>query len=224
MKWFLVLMMLTACAADIQDLSGKMFTFPQQTNRARVKLNTPKQDFGAVTICHRSFTDLKRDHALFSLSTSSSSNDFLVFWDDKNQEMEPHIKNVKTEYGGRNYKPNMWHSVCTTWDSVSGLVQLWFDGQPSIRKFISSGSNIRGQTIILLGQEQDSHGGQFDINQSFVGMMSDVHMWDYTLSPCEIQNYMNELTFTPGNVLNWKALEFEIVDKVLIENKIMLCH
>ena len=42
-------------------------------------------------------------------------------------------------------------------------------------------------------QEQDSHGGGFDINQSFVDMMSDVHMWDSTLSPCEIQSYLDDL-------------------------------
>lgn len=57
-------------------------------------------------------------------------------------------------------------------------------------------------------------------------MMSDVHMWNYILSPCEIQKYVDEQNFTPGNVLNWGALEFEIVgiDKVLIENKQMTCQ
>lgn len=35
------------------DLSGKMFTFPLETNTAHVRLNTAKQDFGAVTVCHR---------------------------------------------------------------------------------------------------------------------------------------------------------------------------
>ncbi|GAA6227077.1 C-reactive protein-like isoform X1 [Lates japonicus] len=118
----------------------------------------------------------------------------------------------------------MWHSICTTWDSASGLVQLWFDGQPSIRKFITSRSNIRGSLIIILGQEQDSHGGGFDIKQSFVGMMTDVHMWDYVLSPCEIHNYVDELNFTPGNVLNWRALGFQIIDRVLIEDKFKTCH
>ncbi|XP_070691437.1 C-reactive protein-like [Pempheris klunzingeri] len=224
MKFLLLMMMLTACAASPRDLSGKMFTFPAQTNRAHVKLNTLSQDFSAVTVCHRSFTDLKRDHILFSLATPSNSNGFLIFWDYTNQEMEPHIKNVKSEFGGLDYKPNTWHSICTTWDSESGLVQLWFDGQPSIRKFSSSGSNISGTTIIILGQEQDSHGGGFDTKQSFVGMMSDVHMWDYILSPCEIQSYNDYLNFSPGNVLNWRALEFQIIDKVLIEDKLMNCH
>ncbi|XP_062278271.1 C-reactive protein-like isoform X2 [Scomber scombrus] len=224
MKFFLLLVTLTACAATPQDLTGKMFTFPQQTNSAHVRLTTSRQDFSAVTVCHRSFTDLKRDHILFSMSTLSFSNDFLIFWDNTNKEIEPHIRDRKVEYGGRDYKLNMWHSICFTWDSGSGLVQMWFDGQPSVRKFIISGTNITGPSIIILGQEQDSHGGGFDIKQSFIGMMSDVHMWNYILSPCEIQKYVDELSFTPGNVLNWGALEFQIRDRVLIENKQMTCQ
>ncbi|XP_042345071.1 serum amyloid P-component-like [Plectropomus leopardus] len=223
MKFLLLLSVLTACDASPQDLSGKMFTFPLQSNTARVQMTTTKQEFDAVTICHRSFTDLKRDHILFSLSTPSNANGFLIFWDEANKELEPHIKDKKTEFAGQDYKLNTWHSICTTWDSTTGLVQLWFDGKPSIRKYVSSGAGIRGSTIILIGQEQDSHGGGFDSKQSFVGMMSDIHMWDYVLSPCEIQKYTDELNFTSGNVLNWSALEFQIIERVRLENKQMTC-
>ncbi|KAK2844514.1 hypothetical protein Q5P01_011173 [Channa striata] len=224
MEFLLVMVMLTTGAASLQDLSGKMFTFPQRTNTAHVRLNASSQDFSAFTVCHRSFTDLKRSHILFSLATPANSNDLLIFWDEQNKEIEPHIRDQKVEYGGQDYKPNMWHSVCTTWDAVSGLVQVWFNGRSSIRKYITSGSNIKGHPIIILGQEQDSHGGGFDINQCFVGMMSDVHMWDYVLSACEVQDYVDEQNFTPGNVLNWKALDFQITGRVLIENKQYTCH
>lgn len=44
-------------------------------------------------------------------------------------------------------------------------------------------------------------------SQSFVGMMSEIHMWDYILSPWEIQSYIIELNFTAGNTLNWSAVE-----------------
>uniref|UniRef100_A0A3P8NXK1 Pentraxin (PTX) domain-containing protein n=1 Tax=Astatotilapia calliptera TaxID=8154 RepID=A0A3P8NXK1_ASTCA len=87
-------------------------------------------------------------------------------------------------------------TICTTWDSESELVQLWLNGKPSIKKFI-------GGLVITDPVEQDSHGGGFDINQCFVGMMSDVRMWNYDLSPCEIQ-----------------ALEFEATGRVLVENKL----
>ncbi|XP_033497521.1 mucosal pentraxin-like [Epinephelus lanceolatus] len=219
MKVLLLLMMLTACAASPQDLSGKMFTFPQQTNTACVQLMTTRQQFSAITVCLRFITDLSRDHILFSLATPSADNDFLIFRHAVEDAVNVFSRNKLAAFTAQDYKLNMWHSICSTWDSASGLVQLWLDGKPSMRKFVSSGTNIRGSTIIILGQEQDSHGGGFDLKQSFVGMISDVNMWDYVLSSCEIQKYVDELNFTPGNVLKWSALEYQITDRVLLEDK-----
>uniref|UniRef100_A0A673BIV4 Pentraxin family member n=1 Tax=Sphaeramia orbicularis TaxID=375764 RepID=A0A673BIV4_9TELE len=190
------------------DLSGKMFIFPQPTNTAQVMLTTSIQNFSAFTVCFRSFTDLRRVHSFFSLATPSVFNEIRILKEGNNVEV-----------AGQGYKLNTWQSICTTWDSASGLVQLWLDGKPSSRKFISSGSNISGPIVIVLGQDQDSFGGGFDAAQSFVGMMSDVYMWDYVLSPCEIQRYMDERNFPTGNVLNWGALEFVTMGRVLIENK-----
>uniref|UniRef100_A0A8C6SUG3 Pentraxin family member n=1 Tax=Neogobius melanostomus TaxID=47308 RepID=A0A8C6SUG3_9GOBI len=219
MRFLVCLMFLVSNAAAVQDLSGKMLLFPQQTDTAHVRLTPLKTSIGAATVCHRSFTNLKRDHNLFSMSSQSFDNEFLLFYDFTNNEMEVHVKNQKAEYGGLDYKPNTWHSLCTTWDSGSGLVQLWFNGRPLIKNYLSAQSNLTDNPIIILGQEQDSHGGRFNIKQCFLGMMTDVHMWDYVLSACEIEKYVSELSFTPGNVLNWAALEFEIFERVLIDNK-----
>uniref|UniRef100_A0A668A478 Pentraxin family member n=1 Tax=Myripristis murdjan TaxID=586833 RepID=A0A668A478_9TELE len=205
-------------------LSGKMFTFPQQTNTAHVRLNTTREDFSAVTVCLRSFTDLSRNHVLFSLATPSAANDFLLFKRAAANQIEISARNVGALFDGQEYTLNTWLSVCATWDSTSGLGQLWLNGKPSSRKFTSTGSNIRGRAIITLGQEQDSHGGGFDANQSLVGMISDVHMWDYVLSNCEIHRYMDNLNFTPGNVLNWRALDFQIRGRVLLEEKQAICY
>ncbi|XP_035528321.1 C-reactive protein-like, partial [Morone saxatilis] len=199
MAFLLLLVMLTACAAIPQDLSGKMFTFPEETNTANVRLKTSTQDFRAVTVCLRSITDLSRDHNLFSVATPSAQNAFLIF-KTASSVIDFFVSNKQVQFGAEDYKLNMWHSICSTWDSKTGLVQLWFDGKSSIRKF-AGGSNITTPSVIL-GQEQDSFGGGFDVKQSFVGMMSDVHMWDYTLNPYEIQKYAEHLNYTPGNVLN----------------------
>ncbi len=99
---------------------------------------------------YRPFTDLRRDHNLFSLATPSADNDFLIFWHATNDDMEVFSRNNDAAFGGADDKLNMWHSICSTWDSSSGLVQLWFDGQPSARKFFSSGSNISGLTVIII--------------------------------------------------------------------------
>ncbi|XP_036931788.1 C-reactive protein-like [Acanthopagrus latus] len=223
MALFLLLAMLTVCAATPQDLSGKKFIFPQETSTAHVRLTTTKQDLRAVTVCLRSFTDLQRGYTLFSLATPSADNAFLIFKSDKN-EVGIWVRNQGGYFRGQNYKLNTWHSLCSTWDSASGLAQLWLDGKPSNLRLFSSGSSISGPIIIVLGQDQDSHGGGFVIEDSFMGMLSNVHMWDYVISPCEIQNYMEDLSFAPGNVLNWGALEFQAIGTVLIEDEQKSCN
>ncbi|KAM4580387.1 C-reactive protein-like [Odontesthes bonariensis] len=222
MKLLILLVMLTSCAALPQNLLGKIFTFPQQTNTAQVRLTTSRQNLKAVTVCLRSFTDLKREHSLFSLATPSKINDFLIY-KSSDDTFQMYARDVSASINELELKQNTWHSICATWDATSGLAQLWVDGKPSSRKFTSTGS-INGTIVIVLGQEQDAHGGGFDAKQSFVGMMCDVHMWDYILSPCEMQSYVDDLNFTPGNVLNWRALEYEIFGRVLLENRLMVCH
>ncbi|XP_074540164.1 female protein-like [Halichoeres trimaculatus] len=224
MALLLLLGMLTVCAAVPQNLTGKMFTFPQQTNTAHVKLPTPVNRLEAVTLCLRTISDLTRNYAPFSLATSNAfNNDFLIFKDRRYRAITLHVRNRLAVFPGMDYRRNMWHSACATWDYVSGVAQLWLDGKPSIRKYITSGSSISGTLSIILGQEQDSHGGRFDTRQSFVGMMTDVHMWNYTVSHCEIKRYTEGQPFTRGNVLNWGALDFQTSGRVLIEEKQTVC-
>lgn len=222
MAVLLLLAMLAACAASTEDLSGKMFTFPEGTNTAHVRLTTSTQDFSAVTVCLRFITDLTRHHSLFSLASPSEPNAFGIFKGAASDLIKLDVKDKWVAFRGQDYKLNMWQHICSAWDSESGLVQLWFGGKSSIKKYVG-GSNIT-RPIVILGQEQDSYGGGFDSKQSFVGMISDVHMWNYALSPCEIQRYVDDLNFTPGNELNWRALDFQTTGRVLIENKEFTCH
>ncbi|KAM9852750.1 mucosal pentraxin-like isoform 2-T2 [Aulostomus maculatus] len=215
------LLFLLVLGIQTADLSGKMFTFPEETDTANVRLIPSKVELSAVTVCLRSFTDLSRGHTLFSLATPSSYNGFVIYKSPTIDAIDLDIDNKMVQFSGQEYKQNMWHSLCSTWDSQSGLSQLWLDGKPSSKKYIG-GQNIR-EPFIILGQEQDSRGGGFDVKQSFIGMIADVHMWDYVLTHCEIQQYTNDLSFTPGNALNWKALEFQTTGRALIEEKLRIC-
>uniref|UniRef100_A0A3Q4HEP7 Pentraxin (PTX) domain-containing protein n=1 Tax=Neolamprologus brichardi TaxID=32507 RepID=A0A3Q4HEP7_NEOBR len=184
MALLILLVMLTAY------LSGKMFIFPQQTNKANVRQNTSMQNLTAVTVC---ITDLSRNHNLFSLYTAGSN------------VIDIYLRNNRVTFTGQDYKNSLGD-----WSSLIQVIHLLYE-------YISVSTHPNSLQFI---QEQDSHGRGFDINQSFVGMMSDVRMWNYVLSPCEIQRFVEDLNFTPGNVINWRALEFEATGRVLVENKL----
>ncbi|XP_041738076.1 C-reactive protein [Coregonus clupeaformis] len=216
-KFLLVLVVITTCCAVLQDLSGKMFTFPKETNTAQVSLMTSRETFTAITVCLRFFTDLRRNHILFSLATPTKGDAFVLFKRTAAGELEQRSKHGVAIFDGQDYTLNTWHSICATWASETGLGQLWLDGKPSTRKFLQSEA-IKGKTIIL-GQELFKFGRFFARQQSFVGMLTDVHMWDNLQSPYDIQRYTNQTNFTPGNVLSWRALNYQISGQVLLENK-----
>uniref|UniRef100_A0A4W5LID6 Pentraxin (PTX) domain-containing protein n=1 Tax=Hucho hucho TaxID=62062 RepID=A0A4W5LID6_9TELE len=104
--------------------------------------------------------------------------------------IEQRSKNAAAVFDGQDYTLDTWHSIC-----------LWLHGKPSTMKFLQSEA-IKEKNMIL-GQEQDAFGRLFTRQQSFIGLLTDVHTWDNMLSPCEIQRYTNQTNFTPGNVLNW---------------------
>ncbi|XP_034029554.1 serum amyloid P-component-like [Thalassophryne amazonica] len=219
----LILLMLTACAAAQQDLLGKMLTFPKQSNTAHVIMSNSSENMNAVTVCLRFFTDLCRSHTLFSAATPANDNALLIFKGSRKDKVLVYVNNEEVEFLAQDYVRNMWNSLCVTWESVSGLVQLWLNGKPSARKFASLGVNITGLPLIILGQDQDSQGGHFDIIQSFVGMITDLHMWNSVLLPCDIKRYMDDQNFPQGTVLNWSMLGFVTTGIVLAEDSQKSC-
>ncbi|XP_062376364.1 C-reactive protein-like [Sardina pilchardus] len=192
-----------------------MFTFPVESNVARARLQPSGNNFNSATVCLRFFTDLTRLYSLFSSASTIGDNDFLI--EAKEGQFHVLTRARKCHFYDLPAERNTWNSICSTWDSNSGLVQVWINGNPSTRKIGFKG-NLDGEQSIVLGQEQDSVDGGFDVKQSFVGMITDVHMWDYVLSDSKIQKFANYLNFTPGNVINWKALDFTIVGDVVIED------
>ncbi|XP_061632366.1 serum amyloid P-component-like [Phyllopteryx taeniolatus] len=220
-KLLVVMVMLASCCAETRDLSGKVFVFPRETSKDHVKLMTPKTSFSAVTVCLRFLTDLTRNYVLFSLATPATSNEFVLFKLNTEDVISIQARNSGTHFLSLSFPPNSWHTLCSTWNSVNGIAQVWVDGKPTIKRFIHSGQPISGKPITILGQEQDTYGGGFDAAQSFIGMISRLHMWDYVLSPNEIQRYEEDSNFNPGNVFNWKALDFEITGNILVEDEVM---
>ncbi|XP_028326770.1 serum amyloid P-component-like [Gouania willdenowi] len=219
MKTLLFLLGLFAtCYGKTEDLSGKVFVFPKETATDHVKLITSKTRFEHVSVCLRFITDLSRTYGIFSMSSPAQSNAFLLFKESTSNSIEVAVNGISIHFKSLSFPPNTWHYLCSTWSSSNGLAQLWLDGKPSIRRFVGN-SVITGAPITLLGQEQDTYGGGFDKDQSFVGMISQVHMWDHVLPASEIRRYSQGKHITPGNVFNWKDLNYMISGSILLEEE-----
>ncbi|XP_008321334.1 C-reactive protein-like [Cynoglossus semilaevis] len=215
-RLFFLFVALSSCSAHA-DLSGKVLVFPKETNTDHVKLVTSVTHIPAYTTCMRFLTDLPRAYSLLSMASSSGSNT-IVFYKFESETIRIHTLEPAADFLSMAFQDNTWHSLCVTWESDNGLSQVWLDGKASVKKFITSGAPINGATNTILGQEQDAYGGGFDAAQSFVGMISDVHMWDHVLTPTEIQRYMKHKYFTAGNVFSWRSLEYEIVGNIFVDD------
>ncbi|XP_068128150.1 C-reactive protein-like [Hyperolius riggenbachi] len=200
-----------------QDLSGKVFLFPKQTSYDCVILK-PKvaKPLEKVTVCLTSYSELSRNYASFSLATRAYDNTFLIFFQPPNV-CSIHIFNEELKFIVDSEALN-WKQTCVTWDSQTGVVQLWINGKLYPRKVSGKKFPIPEQSSIILAQDQDFFGGNFQDSRSFVGEISDVHMWDEVLSPEDLRKvlYGNH----SGNLISWKSLRYEAQGNVLVQPKL----
>ena len=78
----------------------------------------------------------------------------------------------------------------------------------------SLGHVIRGGGILVLGQEQDSFGGSFDANQSFIGKMTGVNIWDHVIKEQEIRRMSKSCLYGVGNVFQWSNFKLHLKGSV----------
>ncbi|XP_075463655.1 C-reactive protein-like [Ascaphus truei] len=199
------------------DMRNNVFLFPGETANSYVRLQPENNGpFDQLTVCLRAYTDLTRSYSLFSLATPAKDNDFLLF-------PYPHpINQLSVSVGNQDLYYNLtardtleWLSTCVSWDSSTGVVQLWINGKLYPRKVFQKGYKINANPIIVIGQEQDSYGGKFAADQSFLGEITDVHMWDKVLTQQEITDVLyNNIV---GNVINWRSLKHEDKGNVIMQ-------
>ncbi|XP_053500337.1 serum amyloid P-component [Ictalurus furcatus] len=99
---------------------------------------------------------------------------------------------------------SLWKSRCLTWDSSSGMAQLWFDGRMSVRKGLSRGTVFSGQAELTMTE--------------FEGQVSDVYMWNSVLSVRELNRYLHgHSVLSRGHVLAWTQMEFSASGYVVLQ-------
>ncbi|XP_063172742.1 C-reactive protein-like [Candoia aspera] len=200
-----------------EDLEGKAFVFPFASNVAFVRLKMDmKKPLTSLTVCERFQTDLVRPFALFSYATRGEDNEFLLHCD------KPNIFSIFMKHGIVTFdvskKPASStgrEHICFSWASKTGLGALWWNGKLLARKSIMKNLVVHGNASIILGQEQDSFGGHFDVNQSFVGEIEDVYFWDRVLEPEEIcRVWDNRVVSRP--LIDWRDLRYEMHGEVVV--------
>ncbi|XP_044530938.1 mucosal pentraxin-like [Gracilinanus agilis] len=192
-----------------KDLHGKVFLFPRPSANSYMTLS-PLMDteLQGFTVCLWVYTELTRGYSVFSYATKASPNEILLFRDRVGQ----YSLTIGTEEVTFKVQepPLTPINICATWESASGVAEMWVDWKPLVRKVLKVGYTLSANAKIILGQDQDSYGGGFDINQSFVGEIGNVYMWDYVVPLQDIKT-----SYSKANVLNWKKMNYEEKGQVI---------
>lgn len=97
-----------------------------------------------------------------------------------------------------------WTSMCVTWNSSTGMTQLWKDGSMSVRKGMWRGQSFYGSAAMTLS--------------GLEGQVTDVHMWGRALSLSALRSYNKGWGFTAGDLLSWRSLSYSNSGYVVVED------
>ncbi|KAK2870418.1 hypothetical protein Q8A67_024810 [Cirrhinus molitorella] len=206
-------------AATEEGLGGKMLVFPTKTDSSYVKL-TPKKplSLSAFTLCMRVATELQGEKPIILFTYRTPEVDEINVWKQTDGRVALLIQS-SSDGAFFSLPPlsTFQTHLCITWDSATGFTAFWVNGHRTLYQLYRVGYSVRPGGTVLLGQDCDNYLGGFDAEQSFVGEVTDVHMWDHVLSGSEIRAvYSNQETYVKGNVFDWSTIKYEITGDVLV--------
>ncbi|KAM4578211.1 adhesion G protein-coupled receptor D2 isoform 2-T2 [Fundulus diaphanus] len=172
-------------ALSRQYLEFSALNFPKESHEgfAHVKLAFP--GLSSVSVCVRVQwdTDWKDISTVFSYAAPVLTNEFQL---RGRVDMHGRIHLALIIHGKHfPYKASFandgaWHHICVTWSRISNYWAIYVDGD---RKDMGYGTDmdrdIHGDGILILGQDQDSFGGNF--TEPFFGNITDLNVWNISL-------------------------------------------
>lgn len=141
---------------------------------------------------HAQFAQHHEDVAtLFSYAAPQLTNEFQLRGNVDKDKQQVHLALIihGKHHSYKAWFPNHgeWHQICVTWRKDDGLWVIYVDGEQQDSQSSDSGSSrdIYGNGIFIIGQDQDSFGGNF--TEPFIGNITELNIWDTWLSQTQIQ-------------------------------------
>ena len=83
-----------------------------------------------------------------------------------------------------------WHHVAVTWSGTAGDLKVYVNGQLRFTTTaIRAGYSLTPGGTLVLGQEQDSVGGNMDLAQALVGSLDEVALYPSALSAADVEGH-----------------------------------
>ncbi|CAJ1075583.1 pentraxin fusion protein-like [Xyrichtys novacula] len=214
MRLSVVLFLIATSIVLAGGVTVKSLVFSSESNTNYVEM-IPQAPLtlGAFTLCMRVATELSSEREIILFAYRTQYYDELNLWRELDGRLSFYLSGEGVFFRVPELGPMQTH-LCVTWDSSSGAAAIFIDGKKSLTKVYKKGHTIRSGGKVILGQDPDNYLGDFDANQSFVGEISDVNMWDFVLPDRVIREIYNREGTSRGNIFDWESTELRVRGRV----------
>ncbi|XP_056232719.1 adhesion G-protein coupled receptor D2 isoform X1 [Seriola aureovittata] len=159
--------------------------FPKDSRDGFARVNMSLPALSSVSVCVRLQWDTEWNEVstIFSYAAPVFTNEFQLRGQVDMRErilLALIIHGKHLPYKASFPNDGAWHHICVTWRRSSSHWAIYVDGD---RKDTGSGTDtsrdIHGDGIFILGQDQDSFGGNF--TEPFFGTITDLNVWNMSL-------------------------------------------
>jgi hypothetical protein len=140
-------------------------------------------------------TDTTKEAGIVSYAASSSADEFQL---RDYRALRVYIKGARVDTGVA-VNDGAWHHLAVTWSSVGGAVRVYKDGVLAFSNTVpvQAGGSITAGGALVLGQEQDTVGGGFELSQAFLGNLDEVALYPSVLTAAQVQAH-RQAGIAPG--------------------------
>ncbi|CAB4041436.1 Hypothetical predicted protein, partial [Paramuricea clavata] len=176
--------------SECESVSEPSFSmlFPRHSIKDYVEVDDPDlPELSAFSICAWAKFVKNADGTILSYAVQGGSKkaNEIAIWCYRTKVIFS-ITNVWTTTYNSLLSDGFWHSICLTWSNVDGNLAVYKDNVMTDQASgVVTGKNISGGGRWVLGQDQDSVGGGFAIQDAFQGELAEVNVWGRVLTKQE---------------------------------------
>ncbi|KAG8007138.1 Pentraxin-4 [Nibea albiflora] len=196
--------------ATICNVDSMLF-FPSASAENYVTFSLTLPNLPELSVCLWLRVEAPHVGTLLSYATNDNDNQLVLY--GRNSSSSPSLDFVIGDPVHRrlpvsSFMDARWHHLCIVWSSIQGRFWHYND-----RRLTSSGSNFRkgweiaGGGSVVLGQEQDVVGGEFDAAEGFAGQVAGFRVWNRVLSPSEVEGVAEGRGVPRGVVLDMEDIK-----------------
>ncbi|XP_061586183.1 adhesion G-protein coupled receptor D2 [Cololabis saira] len=172
-------------ALSRQYLKFSALNFPKESHEGFAHVNMSFPALSSISVCVRVQWDPEWNEVstIFSYAAPVFINEFQL-----RGQMNAHsrillaliIHGKHLPYKASFPNDGAWHHICVTWHRSSNHWAIYVDGEMrDTGSATDTYRDIYGNGIFILGQDQDSYGGNF--TEPFFGNITDLNVWNISL-------------------------------------------